>query len=346
MAEKNVILKNTAGDVLYPEVAVKNRIKTIDINIEPKDGKYIIDNSKSIDYNTLVDQYKKGITTFFKIYFNKDYDTGNSTTFLSIIHRDDWIIAGGGRQSLHTKFYSKFVIDAYDFAEIVFDGSDTSYIPNTEGPKLFTISITESNSITLEVTETDVLDGTIKDAAIITSKVADKAITTAKLADKAVTAEKLAVDLSTYVTSTDLSNYNTTITQKIDTALSTAKDYTNNLSRNSDEYYSRILNSKEDKTPINNVTATAGGTVTLTANSFTNITMPTAGGTVTIAITAPSATTKSVDYDGAITTGTTIPTITWDSKVKWQADAPTLEAKKRYEFSIRFDGTSYYALMV
>lgn len=106
------------------------------------------------------------------------------------------------------------------------------------------------------------------------------------------------------------------------------------------------INGKEDKTPINNVAATAGGTVTLTANTFTNITMPTAGGAVTIAITAPSATNKSVDYDGSITIGTTVPTITWDSKVKWQSDAPTLEASKRYEFSVRFDGTNYYALMV
>ncbi len=106
------------------------------------------------------------------------------------------------------------------------------------------------------------------------------------------------------------------------------------------------INNKEDKALINKVTAAAGGTVTLSPNSFTNITMPDAGGAVTIAVTAPSATTKSVDYDGAITIGTTIPTITWDSKVKWQSDAPTLEAKKRYEFSIRFDGTNYYALMV
>lgn len=103
---------------------------------------------------------------------------------------------------------------------------------------------------------------------------------------------------------------------------------------------------KEDKKSISNVTATAGIIVTLTPNVFTNITMPDAGGAVTISITAPANSEHVVDYDGSITIGKTVPTITWDSKLVWLSDTPTLTASKRYEYSIRFDSSKYYMIMI
>lgn len=335
MTEKNVILKNMAGDVLYPEVAVKNRIKTIDVTIKPSDDKtgYMIsssniDNSTTFDdFSSLENHLSSGGVLFFNVHFYSGKVEGEGAYAIM----DDFHIKaediGGSDGSILTGLIGKFTIKAYSYYK---DTRTSKGIQsNTTEFLQFTIIVDTYDdstkvSISLDINNVDVVDGTIKDAAIITSKLADKAVTTEKIADGSVTTYKIV-------------NGAVTTDKLTDKAVSTLKlgDDVNNT-----------INGKEDKTPINNVTATAGGTVTLTANSFTNITMPTAGGAVTIAITAPDATTFPSDYDGSITTGTTVPTITWDSKVKWRSDAPTLEVSKRYEFSVRFDGTNYYALMI
>ena len=294
MAEKNVILKNTAGDVLYPEVAVKNRVMIIEVNASPThdmDLNYNI-NSSTIGtvelFNEVYNYVKAGGRALFKIKLT-DTDKELDETIYTTVR----IVDNNGENELQGS---------------IFEYEDTV---NNLIIVDITVSI-ENNNVTIYMSGS--LCYYLMYDSVASRHIVDKAVTTAKIADKAVTVDKIT-----------------------DKAITTAKigDDVNNT-----------INGKEDKTPINNVTATAGGTVTLTANSFTNITMPRAGGTVTIAITAPSATNKSVDYDGSITIGTTVPTIKWDSKVKWQSDAPTLNAKKRYEFSIRFDGTNYYALMV
>lgn len=98
--------------------------------------------------------------------------------------------------------------------------------------------------------------------------------------------------------------------------------------------------------PMISEAPSAGGTVTLQPNRFAKVTMPDAGGTITIAVAAPTDASIAVDYDGELSIGATVPTVMWDSKIQWGNTVPTIKAGIRYEYSIRYDGSAYYGVMI
>lgn len=85
----------------------------------------------------------------------------------------------------------------------------------------------------------------------------------------------------------------------------------------------------------------SGDTVTLEPNKVYNIAI---GESLTLALTPPTDTTITNEYQGSFDTGATAPTITFPSNVIW-ADTLIVKANTHYEFNIRYIGGKYYGLV-
>lgn len=85
----------------------------------------------------------------------------------------------------------------------------------------------------------------------------------------------------------------------------------------------------------------SGDTVTLEPNKVYNIAI---GESLTLALTPPTDTTITNEYQGSFDTGATAPTVTFPADVKW-AETPSVEANTHYEFNIRYIGGKYYGLV-
>lgn len=85
----------------------------------------------------------------------------------------------------------------------------------------------------------------------------------------------------------------------------------------------------------------SGDTVTLEPNKVYNIAI---GESLTLALTPPTDTTITNEYQGSFDTGATAPTVTFPSNVIW-AEIPSVEANTHYEFNIRYAGGKYYGLI-
>lgn len=85
----------------------------------------------------------------------------------------------------------------------------------------------------------------------------------------------------------------------------------------------------------------SGDTVTLEPNKVYNIAM---GESLTLALTPPTDTTITNEYQGSFDTGATEPTVTFPADVIW-AETPSVEANTHYEFNIRYIGGKYYGLV-
>ena len=85
----------------------------------------------------------------------------------------------------------------------------------------------------------------------------------------------------------------------------------------------------------------SGDTVTLEPNKVYNIAI---GESLTLALTPPTDTTITNEYQGSFDTGSTAPTVTFPSNVIW-AEIPSVEANTHYEFNIRYTGGKYYGLI-
>lgn len=85
----------------------------------------------------------------------------------------------------------------------------------------------------------------------------------------------------------------------------------------------------------------SGDTVTLEPNKVYNIAI---GESLTLALTPPTDTTITNEYQGSFDTGSTAPTVTFPSNVIW-ADTPSVEVNTHYEFNIRYTGGKYYGLV-
>lgn len=84
----------------------------------------------------------------------------------------------------------------------------------------------------------------------------------------------------------------------------------------------------------------SGDTVTLEPNKVYNIAI---GEFLTLALTPPTDTTITNEYQGIFDTGVTAPTVTFPSNVIW-AETPSVEANTHCEFNIRYMGGKYYGL--
>lgn len=84
----------------------------------------------------------------------------------------------------------------------------------------------------------------------------------------------------------------------------------------------------------------SGDTVTLEPNKVYNIAI---GESLTLALTPPTDTTITNEYQGSFDTGVTAPTITFPSNVIW-SETPSVEANTHCEFNIRYMGGKYYGL--
>lgn len=82
-------------------------------------------------------------------------------------------------------------------------------------------------------------------------------------------------------------------------------------------------------------------TVTLEPNKVYNIAI---GESLTLALTPPTDTTITNEYQGSFDTGATAPTVTFPADVIW-AETPSVEANTHYEFNIRYMGGKYYGLV-
>lgn len=85
----------------------------------------------------------------------------------------------------------------------------------------------------------------------------------------------------------------------------------------------------------------SGDTVTLEPNKVYNIAI---GESLTLALTPPTDTTITNEYQGSFNTGSTAPTVTFPSNVIW-AEIPTINENTHYEFSIRYASGKYYGLI-
>ena len=85
----------------------------------------------------------------------------------------------------------------------------------------------------------------------------------------------------------------------------------------------------------------SGDTVTLEPNKVYNIAI---GESLTLALTPPTDTTITNEYQGSFDTGDTAPTVTFPADVIW-AETPSVEANTHYEFNIRYTGGKYYGLI-
>lgn len=85
----------------------------------------------------------------------------------------------------------------------------------------------------------------------------------------------------------------------------------------------------------------SGDTVTLEPNKVYNIAI---GESLTLALTPPTDTTITNEYQGSFDTGVTAPTVTFPSNVIW-AETPFVVANTHYEFNIRYTGGKYYGLV-
>lgn len=85
----------------------------------------------------------------------------------------------------------------------------------------------------------------------------------------------------------------------------------------------------------------SGDTVTLEPNKVYNIAI---GESLTLALTPPTDTTITNEYQGSFDTGSTAPTVTFPSNVIW-AEIPTINENTHYEFSIRYVSGKYYGLI-
>lgn len=85
----------------------------------------------------------------------------------------------------------------------------------------------------------------------------------------------------------------------------------------------------------------SGDTVTLEPNKVYNVAM---GESLTLALTPPTDTTITNEYQGSFDTGATAPTVTFPADVIW-AETPSVEANTHYEFNIRYIGGKYYGLV-
>lgn len=85
----------------------------------------------------------------------------------------------------------------------------------------------------------------------------------------------------------------------------------------------------------------SGDTVTLEPNKVYNIAI---GESLTLALTPPTDTTITNEYQGSFDTGVTAPTVTFPSNVIW-ADTPIVESNTHYEFNIRYTGGKYYGII-
>ena len=85
----------------------------------------------------------------------------------------------------------------------------------------------------------------------------------------------------------------------------------------------------------------SGDTVTLEPNKVYNIAI---GESLTLALTPPTDTTITNEYQCSFDTGATAPTVTFPADVIW-AETPSVEANMHYEFNIRYIGGKYYGLM-
>ncbi len=84
----------------------------------------------------------------------------------------------------------------------------------------------------------------------------------------------------------------------------------------------------------------SGDTVTLEPNKVYNIAI---GESLTLALTPPTDTTITNEYQGSFDTGATAPTVTFPADVIW-AETPSVKANTHYEFNIRYTGGKYYGL--
>lgn len=84
----------------------------------------------------------------------------------------------------------------------------------------------------------------------------------------------------------------------------------------------------------------SGDTVTLEPNKVCNIAI---GESLTLALTPPTDTTITNEYQGSFDTGATAPTVTFPADVIW-AETPSVDANTHYEFNIRYTGGKYYGL--
>lgn len=84
----------------------------------------------------------------------------------------------------------------------------------------------------------------------------------------------------------------------------------------------------------------SGDTVTLEPNKVYNIAI---GESLTLALTPPTDTTITNEYQGSFDTGVTAPTITFPSNVIW-GETPNVNVNTHYEFNIRYTGGKYYGL--
>lgn len=85
----------------------------------------------------------------------------------------------------------------------------------------------------------------------------------------------------------------------------------------------------------------SGDTVTLEPNKVYNIAI---GESLTLALTPPTDTTITNEYQGSFDTGSTAPTVTFPADVIW-AETPYVVANMHYEFNIRYVGGKYYGLV-
>ena len=86
--------------------------------------------------------------------------------------------------------------------------------------------------------------------------------------------------------------------------------------------------------------ATASGTITMAANTVTNLT-DTSTGTITIAFGSATAN-KANDYGFVLRIGGTLRTVNWDAGIVWKdGTAPTLAINKTYYFVSSKFGSQY-----
>lgn len=99
--------------------------------------------------------------------------------------------------------------------------------------------------------------------------------------------------------------------------------------------YTDLVKLPNIEVPVN------GDTVTLEPNKVYNIAI---GESLTLALTPPTDTTITNEYQGCFDTGSTAPTVTFPSNVIW-AEIPTINENTHYEFSIRYVSGKYYGLI-
>lgn len=185
MAEKNVILKNTAGDVLYPEVAVKNRVMTVDVNINMLDAPdtaelySISGNFSSETYESLVTHIKNGGQAFFHITCI-DFGMSNSDTYNvpMYISTDDE----------ETNIQGDFILDAFYAVQVEEATYERSEVMAPTLFRIYTYDTHEEAGASISLTTTPL--------NILTDNIADKAVTEAKISDNAVTVNKISKDFS------------------------------------------------------------------------------------------------------------------------------------------------------